>query len=166
MASNFINLWWAIDGFLAGTGMPYIAQERRYNLGGNLEAYEDDLPLIYSYGIRAAVCLLNIPSDKPVFQTAGFEFECLPIMDGQPPTVAQASEFNAFVESCRLRNLPVVVFCEAGVGRTGTIICCYLIYTGMTAAQAIAHVRAKESSAVETKAQILFLEEFSSKQQP
>jgi len=64
------------------------------------------------------------------------------------------------MESCRLRNLPVAVFCEAGAGRTGTMIGCYLIHSGQTAAQAIAQLRVKESSAVETPAQIKFLEEF------
>jgi atypical dual specificity phosphatase len=153
-------LWWAVDGVLAGMGMPYIDPNRRYNSGGALDAYPDDLPLIYQAGIRAVTCLLNIPSNQPVFQTAGFEFKCLPIQDGQAPTKAQADEFIEFVASCRLRNLPVAVFCEAGVGRTGTMIACYLIHDGKSAAEAIAHARTKEPSAVETMSQIKFLEAF------
>jgi hypothetical protein len=158
------NIWWAIDGVLAGMGLPYIDPARRYNSGGKLEDYDDELPVIYNTGIRAIVCLLNIPGDLPVFQSAGFEFRCFPIPDGQPPAKVQAIEFVEFADSCRLRNLPLAVFCEAGVGRTGTMICCYLIHTGMTAAEAIAHARTKEPSAVETLNQIVFLEEFERQQ--
>jgi Dual specificity phosphatase, catalytic domain len=160
MPDDYKNMWWAIDGFLAGMGIPYIDPARRYNLGGDLMKYDDDLPLIYNSGIRAIVCLLNIPGDLPVFETAGFEFRCFPTPDGHPPAKGQAVEFVNFADSCRLRNLPVAVFCEAGAGRTGTMICCYLIHTGMTAAAAIAHARTQEPSAVETLRQIVFLEEF------
>jgi atypical dual specificity phosphatase len=160
MPADYNNLWWAIDGVLAGMGLPYIDPARRYNPGGTLDQYDDELPSIYHAGIRAVVCLLNIPGDLPVFEAAGFEFRCLPIPDGQPPTQTQALEFVAYVDSCRLRNLPLAVFCQAGVGRTGTMICCYLVHIGMTAAVAIAHARTNEPSAVETRGQILFLQEF------
>jgi atypical dual specificity phosphatase len=160
MHHNYNNLWWAIPGVLAGMGIPYIDHERRHHFGGSLDAYHDELPEIHHAGIRAVVCLLNIPSDARVFESAGFEFRCLPINDGQPPTTSQASEFIEFVTNCRSRNLPVAVFCEAGAGRTGCMIACYLIHTGQTAAEAIAHVRAIESSAVERVLQIQFLEEF------
>jgi atypical dual specificity phosphatase len=160
MASNYSNLWWAIDGVLAGMGIPYIAPKRRYNMGGTRDAFADELPILFENSVRAVVCLLNIPGDAIVFQSAGFEFKCLPVHDGQPPTMAQADEFVTFVNDCRLRNLPVAVFCEAGLGRTGTTIASYLIRTGKSAAEAIAHVRSIEPSAVETPQQIRFLEEF------
>jgi atypical dual specificity phosphatase len=159
-STGYRKLWWAIEGVLAGMGMPYVALERRMNHGGPLEAYEDDLPLLCQEGIRAAVCLLNIPSDAAVFQSAGFEFRCWPIGDGQPPDFAQARAFVDFVTECRGRKVPVAVFCEAGLGRTGTMIAAYLIQEGNSAAQAIALARTKEPSAVETRSQILFLEEF------
>jgi atypical dual specificity phosphatase len=160
MPSDYTNLWWAIEGVLAGMGMPYIDAERRLNSGGALKAYKDELPLIHRVGIRAVVCLLNIPSDRAVFEPSGLEFRCFPVDNGEPPTVAQAEECIEFIESCRAHNLPVAVYCQAGVGRTSTMIACYLIHTGRSAAQAIADMRAKESSAVETSAQIIFLEEF------
>jgi atypical dual specificity phosphatase len=59
-----------------------------------------------------------------------------------------------------VRQQPVAVFCEAGLGRTGTVIAAYLIQKGQSAREAISLVRAKEPSAVETAAQIKFLEEF------
>jgi len=160
MPSNYTNLWWAIEDVLGGMGIPYIDAERRLNCGGPLRDYVDELVLLHRAGIRAVVSLLNIPSDRAVFETAGFEFLSLPVDNGQPPTVAQARGFIAFMENCRSRNLPVAVYCQAGAGRTSTMIACYLIHKGQTAAEAIADMRKKEPSAVETRAQILFLEEF------
>jgi atypical dual specificity phosphatase len=160
MQTSYSSLWWAIDGVLAGMGMPYVDANRRLDFGGGLRAYDDDLPLIHEAGIRAVVCLLNIPSDQKVFETAGFEFRCFPVDDGRPPAASQAREFIEFMESCYSRNMPVAVFCEAGAGRTGTMVCCYLIQRGESASLAIAHVRTREPSAVETVHQIKFLEEF------
>ena len=162
MPGNYNNLWWVIDGVLAGTCMPYVDAARRARSGGRLDDYRDELPVLHAAGIRAVVCLLNIPGDKPVFESAGFQFLCLPIHDGHPPTIAQAREFIGFVDNCRLRNLPVAAFCHAGIGRTGTMLCCYLIHTGMTAADAVVHARRSEPSAVETMPQRQFLHEFQS----
>jgi protein tyrosine phosphatase (PTP) superfamily phosphohydrolase (DUF442 family) len=154
------KLWWAIDGVLAGMGIPYIDWQRRYNFGGDLNAFEDDLFAIHREGIRAVVSLLNHPGDAPIFQSAGFEFKCLPIADGHPPSLDQARDYIAFVDACRAKGLPVVTHCVGGIGRTGTMICSYLIHTGMSADEAIAHARAKEPSAVETGLQLQFLRDF------
>ena len=78
-------LWWVIPGALAGMPMPFVHLDRRMNLGGDLNAHEDDLPLLYSAGVRAVVSLLNIPSDASVYESAGFAFLCLPVPDGGAP---------------------------------------------------------------------------------
>ncbi len=163
MPEHYSNLWWAIDGVLAGMGMPWLDPLRRLNCGGALDAFPDDLPVLHALGIRAIVCLLNLPGDAAIFQDAGFEFKCIPVADGHPPSLAQAAEFVEFARNCRLRNLPLAIFCEAGIGRTGTMIASYFISQGETAAQAIAHVRQAEPSAVETVRQIRFLEEFANR---
>jgi hypothetical protein len=76
-AGNQNLLWWVIPDVLAGMPMPFIHLDRRMNQGGPLTAYEDDLPVLYSAGVRAVVCLLNIPTDAPVHESAGFAFLCL-----------------------------------------------------------------------------------------
>ena len=143
--------------------MPWLDPLRRLNRGGALDAFPDDLPMLHGLGIRAVVCLVNLPNDAAIFQDAGFEFKCFPIADGHPPSLTQAAEFVEFASNCGLRNLPLAIFCEAGIGRTGTMIASYFISQGDTAAQAIAHVRRAEPSAVETVRQIRFLEEFATR---
>jgi len=159
MVQGYPNLWWLVDGVLGGMAVPYVSAERRLNFGGPLGNYPDDLPLMYSVGVRAVVCLLNIPSDAPVFEIAGFEFRCWPMLDGLPPTLEQVREFVDFVRACRSRKLPVATFCQAGLGRTGTMLACFLVHEGKTAHDAISLVRAKQPAAVETQRQILFVEQ-------
>jgi atypical dual specificity phosphatase len=141
--------------------MPYVALERRIKMGGPLDAYEDELLPLNQSGIRAFVCLLNLPGDAPVFESAGFDFQCWPIANGEAPSMEQMKSIVTFIDGCRARQLPIAVFCEAGLGRTGTVIAAYLIEKGMSAREAISFVRSKEPSAIETVAQIKFLEEFS-----
>ncbi len=126
--------------------------------GGGLNEFADELPELARAGIGAVVSLLNIPSDAKLYADAGFEFICLPIADGQPPSLPQVSEFVAFVDEICKRSKGVAVHCEAGCGRTGTMLCAYFIAKGGTPERAIQLVRAVEPSAVETNAQIRFLE--------
>jgi len=151
-------LWWVIPGVLAGMSMPFVHLDRRMNSGGPLTAYDDDLPVLHSAGVRAVVSLLNIPSDAMVYETAGFAFLCLPVPDGGAPTVEQADEFVHFVRSQRSGQRAVAVHCEAGLGRTGTMLAVYLITQGENAESAIRRVRDVERVAVETAQQIRFLE--------
>jgi atypical dual specificity phosphatase len=153
-------LWWVIPGVLAGMPKPFVHPERRLILGGALTAYEDELPVLYSVGIRAVVSLLNIPSDAPVFESAGFSFLNLPVPDGGAPTPEQATKFVRFVEAQRKAQRPVAVHCEAGLGRTGTMLATYLIAQGATAQEAIQRIREVEKVAIETSKQIQFLHEF------
>jgi len=153
-------LWWVIPGVLAGMPMPFIHPERRLNSGGALNAYGDELPDLHSAGVRAVVGLLNIPSDAAVFESAGFAFLCLPVPDGGAPTPEQATEFVRFVNEQRTAQRPVAVHCEAGLGRTGTMLAVYLIAQGAAAEEAILRIREVEKVAVETPGQIRFLEQF------
>jgi atypical dual specificity phosphatase len=163
---DYTNLWWAIPGVIGGMGIPYLDAERRMAGGGALEAYKDELVLLHREDVRAVVCLLNIPGDAPVFESAGFAFKCYPVENGQPPSIAQACDFVKVVMAWHAQNLPVAVFCQAGAGRTSTMIACYLIHLGKSAADAIRLMRAQEPSAVETPQQIKFLEEFERFYQP
>ncbi|EEF58552.1 phosphatase domain-containing putative toxin [Pedosphaera parvula] len=153
-------LWWAIPNLLAGMPMPFIHPERRMNHGGPLSAFEDDLPLLHSAGIRAVVSLINLTSDSSVYASAGFAFICLPVPDGFPPTHEQAAEFVRYVNEQHSQNHPVAVHCEAGLGRTGTLLGAYLISHGASAQSAITTIRSVERVAIETQRQIQFLEQF------
>ncbi len=153
-------LWWIIPGVLGGMPMPYIHPERRMAGGGGLEMFDDELPELYSAGVRAVVSLLNIPQDASVYESAGFAFLCLPIVDGGAPTFEQAARFIDFISAQRAAGRPVAVHCEAGLGRTGTLLAAYLIAEGAGAGEAIDRVRAAQDGAIESLRQLVFLEQY------
>jgi atypical dual specificity phosphatase len=156
-------LWWVIPDVLAGMPMPFIHPKRRMSHGGSLTAFNDDLRLLHAAGVRAVVSLLNIPTDAPVYESAGFAFQCLPVPDGCAPTMEQAGEFVRFMSEQRAQQHPVGVHCEAGLGRTGTVIATYLISQGESIEAAIDRVRAAERVAIETPRQLRFLEDYAQK---
>ena len=112
-------LWWVVPRVLAGMPMPFIHPERRLNSGGPVTAYDDELPQLYSAGVRAVVSLLNIPTDAAVYESAGFAFLCLPIPDGAAPTMEQALDFVRFVNAQRKIQRPqpeiTIVLFDAGL---------------------------------------------------
>lgn len=56
----------------------------------------------------------------------------------------------------------VMVHCHAGLGRTGLVICCYLLYTKhfFSSKKAIDFVRSKRPGSIQTKSQVKFVYDF------
>ncbi len=137
--------------------MPFVHPQRRMNQCGELREFDDELPVLAGEGIRAVVSLLNLPSDLSIYESAGFDFLCLPIPDGGAPSLDQARAFTRFVDACREGKKGVAVHCEAGLGRTGTMLAAYLILKGTTPEHAIGRIRSVEPAAIETPTQTSFL---------
>lgn len=157
--ANSLGLWWVTPQSLAGMPAPRFAYER-YEVDSAVDAFADDLPALVDAGIGAVVCLLNLPQVAPLYRSANLAFLLMPIPDGGVPSVEQAMEVVAFIESQRAGGRCVAVHCEAGLGRTGTVLAAYLISQGTSAEEAIRRIREIEPAAIENPRQLQFLRDF------
>ena len=111
---------------------------------------EDAFTLLYRIGVKA---LLNLSEEPLPYKTpniTGMLIKHIPVADYTAPTLEQAQEAVVMISSCLDRNMPVVVHCMAGLGRTGTILACYLVSMEMPANNAISSIREWRPGSIET----------------
>ncbi len=133
MPSNFS---WIIQGEIAGMARP--------------TSVVADLEFLKDHGIEAIVSLTETPLHKTLIEEFGFEYKHIPVVDYSAPTQEQIEEFISFVNSLVSSKKKIVVHCDAGIGRTGTMLACYLVNKGRRAKEAIAEVRKRRPGSIET----------------
>lgn len=143
---------WLIPGRLAGTPWPGIVRDS-----------DEDLDALRNVGITRLVSLTEIPFDET--QAARFGIRCanVPIPDMHAPTLAAAYDFCRDTDQWLSNGETVAIHCKAGLGRTGTLLAVYWLWTGQgeySAMQAIEYVRRMESGMIQSQAQVDFLSEF------
>ncbi|MEE6459625.1 hypothetical protein FKM82_000676 [Ascaphus truei] len=100
------------------------------------EAY---FPYFRRHNISTIVRLNKKMYDAKRFTDAGFEHYDLFFIDGSTPT---DSIVKKFLNICENADGTVAVHCKAGLGRTGTLIGCYMMkHYRMTAGETIAWIR-------------------------
>ena len=141
MTTDRLNFSWLVDGEIAGHAAP---------------ADQDDLAYLKRQGIRALVRMEEghralVTSDQ--VRDQGLADLHQPVVDFTPPTPRQIDRMIGFIEENVAAGKPVGVSCHAGVGRTGTLLACYLVKKGRTAEEAMKEVSVRRRAAIETEGQ-------------
>ncbi|XP_043103367.1 dual specificity protein phosphatase CDC14B [Puntigrus tetrazona] len=128
---------WIIPGkFLAFSG-PH--PKSKIENGYPLHAPEAYFPYFRKHNITTIIRLNKKMYDAKRFTDMGFKHHDLFFVDGSTPNDAIVTKF---LNICENADGGIAVHCKAGLGRTGTLIGCYMMkHFRLTAAEAIAWIR-------------------------
>ncbi len=112
-----------------------------------------DFEVLKDSDIGAIVSLTESPLNKVLIEEFGFEVKHIPVKDFETPSLEQIEDFLGFAKNVRTNDKKLVVHCDAGIGRTGTMLACYLVSKGYNAEKAIELVREKRPGSIETSEQ-------------
>jgi atypical dual specificity phosphatase len=109
-----------------------------------------DLSRLRRMGITLLVSVVSTPLDRVDVRRARLDYLHLPVMYLRAPTSEQIQTFITAADAHLAAGGKVAVHCVGGIGRTGTVIGCYLVEQGMTARQAIDALRQARPGSVES----------------
>ena len=131
-----MNFSWVLHGSLAGAEGP---------------ARLRDLLYLKQQGIRAIVRM-----EEQTISGEAMDLVDLyePVNDFTPPNLEQVRRMIQFIqEQIEVQQRPVVVTCHAGIGRTGTVLACYLVHEGNSPDNAVTKVRELRPGSIQTREQ-------------
>jgi atypical dual specificity phosphatase len=141
---------WIVKGLLGGMQQP-----------GLLRDLESDLKALKQLGCRRLVTLTEECADEPRMEHYGLSGTHFPIPDMGVPGLSEAKSMCKRVSSWMDAEVATVLHCKAGLGRTGTMLACTLVYRGENAVRAIEQVRAINPYYIQSLEQLAFIDAFS-----
>ncbi|HEU5487270.1 MAG TPA: dual specificity protein phosphatase 23 [Candidatus Nitrosotalea sp.] len=137
IAKKPTNFSWLIDDKLAGSGMPTSVSE---------------IDWILKQGVKSIVTMTE--NSLPESWVKNVKYLHVPTEDFSAPDMEQIDEAVEFIRIRIENNEPVMVHCAAGIGRTGTILACYLVkYQKISAKDAIQKVRKERPGSIQSESQ-------------
>jgi atypical dual specificity phosphatase len=104
-------------------------------------------------GVRVLVNLHERAHPAEWLEQHGLTSIHIPIRDFSAPGSEQLARAIAAIDTAVAQSQPVAVHCGGGLGRTGTVLACYLVAHGTSPDEALREVRKLRPGSIETKAQ-------------
>ncbi len=131
------NFSWLINNKLAGSGMPTSSAE---------------LEWIFKTGVKSIITMTEEP--LPESWIKNIKYLHVPTEDLSAPDMEKIDDTLEYIHERIKNNEPTMVHCAAGIGRTGTILACYLIkYHGLSTNDAISKVRKERPGSIQSESQ-------------
>jgi len=133
------NFGWLINNKLAGSGMPTSSSE---------------IDWVLKQGVKSIITMTEDP--LPESWVKEIKYLHVPTEDLSAPDIDKIDQTVDFINKQIQNNESVMVHCAAGIGRTGTILACYLVkYHKLSATDAIEKVRKERPGSIQSESQEL-----------
>jgi atypical dual specificity phosphatase len=131
------NFSWLINNKLAGSGMPTSFAE---------------LDWIIKQGVKSIITMTEEPLPESWIKSV--QYLHVPTEDLSAPDMEKIDLAVDFIQERIKNDEPTMVHCAAGIGRTGTILACYLIkYQKLSVKTAIDKVRLERPGSIQSESQ-------------
>lgn len=144
MQNPFNNFSWIVDNFLAASEYP---------------DSEEKFKFLKENKIRSIVTFSERKLPDYLLQKYKIRYLYLPVKDFDIPNFEQVKKFIYWINLMEKWNIPTLMHCDAGIGRTGTFIAIYFLYKGYSPKESIELLRKKRNFGIETLKQESFIYE-------
>lgn len=149
VAKSPYRFGWVIEGRLAASGRLMTSSQ---------------LAWAARHGIKSVVTIREVPLESAWFTSGcGIVYRHVKVKDHSAPPVKELNELITYIDSEITKGRPVIVHCNGGSGRTGTVIAAYFMKKeGLTSELAVRKVKEIRGRTVRHKKQLDTLKEYES----